>query len=584
MPVRSLYHHMKHLLFFMLITTVANAQQLDDHIRLNQAGFYPAAPKIAVVVNDSTNDNFYVVSEKNHDTVYRGKLGAVLHSGNSSLSTRIADFTAFNKPGNYIVVAGNKTSYPFNIEKNVLRDVAVSSLKSYYYQRMSMPLEEKYAGKWARSEGHPDSVVYVHSSAASQQRPEGTIISSAGGWYDAGDYNKYIVNSGISVATLLSAYEDFSKYFDALKTDIPESNDKIPDILNEALYNIRWMLTMQDPDDGGVYHKCTNANFDGMIMPDKATAKRYVVAKSTAATLDFAAVCAQSNRIFSNYKKQLPGLADSCLNAAVKAWEWAEKNPAIYYKQNEMNKQFQPAVNTGAYGDNNVMDEWFWAACELYATTKDEKYYGQIQGKLSDFTLPTWNNVKTLGYYTLIRTEQKLPAHKKDISAIKTKLIAFADAYAGDISTNAFATVMGGDKKDFNWGSSSNAANQSIALINAYLISKNKKFLDAALTNLDYMLGRNATGYCFLTGSGSKSPLRPHHRPSVADGIEEPVPGLLSGGPNPGRQDGCKYAFTEPETAFTDDDCSYASNEIAINWNAPFVYAANAMESLQKDF
>lgn len=576
---------MKHLLFFILISTVTHAQQLDDHIRMNQSGFYPSAPKIAVIVNDSTSENFYVISINKKDTVYAGKSGAVLHSNNSSLSTRIADLTALNKPGSYVVVAGNKTSYPFSIEKNVLHDVAVSSFKSYYYQRMSMPLEEKYAGKWARAEGHPDTVVYVHSSAASQQRPEETIISSPGGWYDAGDYNKYIVNSGITVATLLSAYEDFGKYFDALKTNIPESNDKIPDILNEALYNIRWMLTMQDPDDGGVYHKCTNAGFDGMIMPDKATAKRYVVAKSTAATLDLAAVCAQASRIFSSYTKQLPGLADSCLNTALKAWQWAEENPAVYYRQNEMNKQFQPAVTTGAYGDNNVTDEWFWAACELYATTKDEKFYGQIRDKINDdLTLPTWNNVKTPGCYTLVRSEQKLPAHKNDISVIKTKMIAFADAYVSNISTSAFATVMGGDKKDFNWGSNSNAANQSIALINAYLITKDKKYLDAALTNLDYMLGRNATGYCFLTGSGSKSPIHPHHRPSIADGIEEPVPGLLSGGPNPGRQDGCKYAFTQPETAFTDDDCSYASNEIAINWNAPFVYAANAIEALQKNF
>ena len=76
----------------------------------------------------------------------------------------------------------------------------------------------------------------------------------------------------------------------------------------------------------------------------------------------------------------------------------------------------------------------------------------------------------------------------------------------------------------------------------------------------------------------------PHHRLSIADGIEEPIPGLLAGGPNPGRQDGCVYAFTEPETAYTDSDCAYASNEIAINWNAPLVYLAAAMEALQGKF
>ena len=119
-------------------------------------------------------------------------------------------------------------------------------------------------------------------------------------------------------------------------------------------------------------------------------------------------------------------------------------------------------------------------------------------------------------------------------------------------------------------------------LIKSYLLTKEKKYLDHALTNADYLLGRNATGYCFVTGIGSKSSMHPHHRQSVADIIVEPVPGLLAGGPNPGRQDGCQYPFTETETAYVDVDCSYASNEIAINWNAPAVYLFNAMEALQK--
>ncbi|MEP6465917.1 MAG: glycoside hydrolase family 9 protein [Parafilimonas sp.] len=548
---------------------------MDEHIRLNQLGFYPGAEKIAVVINDSADDNFYIINTYKNDTAFKGNLSLIHQSANSSLTTRIANFTAFNKQGEYIVVAGNQQSYPFNIEKNALHDVAVASLKGFYYIRASMRLEEKYAGKWARAEGHPDTVVYVHASAATTQRPEGTIISTPGGWYDAGDYNKYIVNSGISTATLLSAYEDFASYFDTLKTNIPESKDAVPDILNEALYNIRWMLTMQDPNDGGVYHKCTNAVFDKMIMPDEATAKRYVVQKSTAATLDFAAVTAQASRIFSNYKKQFPGLADSCLKAAEYAWQWAEKNPAVYYNQNEMNKQFQPAITTGDYGDRHVNDEFFWSACELYATTKNEAYYKTINDNISTaFSLPSWNNVSTLGDYTLIRKQEYLPEHKADISALKNKVIAIADNYIENINTSAFETVMGENKRDFNWGSNANAANESIVLINAYFITQSK-------TNLDYILGRNATGYCFVTGIGTKSTMHPHHRPSIADSIAEPVPGLMTGGPNPGMQDGCHYDFTEPETAYVDSDCAYASNEIAINWNAPLVYVSNAIEALQ---
>jgi endoglucanase len=151
-------------------------------------------------------------------------------------------------------------------------------------------------------------------------------------------------------------------------------------------------------------------------------------------------------------------------------------------------------------------------------------------------------------------------------------------------STHYYQTVMGKTAKDYIWGSSAVAANQGIALIQAYRLTSDKKYLDYALANLDYLLGRNATGYSFVTGYGDKTPMHPHHRPSIADGIEEPVPGLLSGGPNANaaRQDPCKtYQSTIPDEVFTDDDCSYASNEIAINWNAPIVYLTSAIEALQ---
>lgn len=131
-------------------------------------------------------------------------------------------------------------------------------------------------------------------------------------------------------------------------------------------------------------------------------------------------------------------------------------------------------------------------------------------------------------------------------------------------------------------GSNSVALNQSIILINTYLISNNKRYVDYALQNLDYVMGRNATDYWFVTGLGYKSPRHPHHRPLVADGVELPVPGLLVGGPNPGQQDHCAgYPSQLPAESYLDEACSYASNEIAINRNAPLVYVANALEALQ---
>ena len=576
--------------FFAVVLIVAvrfsfaagNTPGSEANIRLNQTGFYPNAPKIAVILHGY--DSVFYIKDTNDKTVFSGIVTKSVKPDFAGDITGIADFTAFHKPGKYqVYLPGAGYSWPFEIKHSVHRAVAAASIKAYYFMRASLALDEKYAGKWHRAEGHPDTSVLIHPSAADDKRPAGTVISSPRGWYDAGDYNKYIVNSGISTSTLLSLYEDFPSYMKTVNLNIPESGNHVPDILNEVLWNLRWMLTMQDPNDGGVYHKLTNAVFDKFEMPDKGDAPRYVVQKGTAATLDFAAVMAQASRILANCKQQLPGLADSCLNAAVKAWEWAKKNPNIAYNQNAMNKKFSPAVTTGDYGDRNFSDEFIWAAAELFVTTHNPDYLRNIN-LLPDQTMPvpTWNQVKLLGYYTLIKNESLLNGHApKELPEIKKRLLSLADSLVNHADETAYHTVMDKSLRDFNWGSNSVAANQGVVLIQAYQLSKDRKYLAYALANLDYILGRNGTGYSYVTGYGSKTPMHPHHRPSASDGVVDPVPGLLVGGPNPGMQDKIKVPSLVPDEAYIDDERAYAANEIAINWNAPLAYLANALEALQ---
>ncbi|WP_069658805.1 glycoside hydrolase family 9 protein [Arcticibacter eurypsychrophilus] len=571
----------------LMIWTTLYAQ--TDLIKLNQLGFYNKAPKFAFITGTLPASQFYIVSKLGKDTVFRSTLGPVSKSAYSETQTRMVDFSTLQQSGIFVlVVPGIGSSYPFTIGKNVNQHAAIATLKGFYYQRVSMPLDLQYAGKWNRPAGHPDTRVLIHPSAASAQRPAGTVIASPGGWYDAGDYNKYIVNSGITMGTLLSAYEDFPHYFDTLKTNIPESGNRLPDQLDEVLYNLRWMLTMQDPNDGGVYNKCTNAAFDGMVMPGVTKAPRFVVQKGTAATLGFAAVAAQAARILKKYPTELPGLSDSCLKASTMAWEWALKNPNMEYNQTLINSKYKPQISTGGYGDKAFSDEWFWAASELYCSTGDKRYETNIKDGLQKrITVPSWANVSALGWYSLLRNKTALPPLlKEQIDSAGLEIIRIADKFIENERLNAFKTVMGQSARDFNWGGNSVAANQGILLINAYLLTHNKKYVDHALTNLDYILGRNATGYCFVTGIGSKSVKHPHHRQSVADKIADPVPGLMSGGPNPGMQDVktvCTYPEKAPELAYIDRDCSYASNEIAINWNAPIVYLSNAIEALQSE-
>ena len=575
-----LLYFLSGLLLFCLGCNRSESPVSGGKIHVNQVGFYPDQMKLAVATDPGDESGFSVINTETKDVVFEGKLGALRQSKFSS-PTKIADFSGLKQEGTYVVrIGGLPDSYSFEIKKNVYHDVTKASIKAFYFQRFSTALPERYAGKWSRVASHPDTIVLIHPSAADAKRKANSAIRSPRGWIDAGDYNKYIVNSGITTGTLLSAYEDYSSLYDTLRLDIPESTNNVPDILDEVAWNLRWMLTMQDPGDGGVYHKCTNANFDGFVMPDKANTPRYVVQKGTGAALNFAAVTAQAARIYQKFEKDFPGLADTCLAASKRAWAWAIKNPSVSYDQEKINKEFDPDITTGGYGDGSFDDEFFWAASELLITTDDATFAQTIKdGAASGVTVPSWNQVRLLGHYSLLRHLKKIKPHiGESLPSLTSQLIALADSLIKDVDEQSFNTVMGKTPKDFIWGSNAVAANQSMVLLNAFRVSGEEKYLQYARHNLDYLLGRNATEYSFVTGFGDHTPMHPHHRPSESDGITDPIPGFLVGGPNAGRQDNCKYPFTSPDKSYVDDVCSYASNEVAINWNAPLVYVTGGIE------
>lgn len=557
-------------------------KRLDKYINLNQVGLYPESEKIAII-NGSNAKTFTIIRTKDNKEVYSDTLSKPQYWIYADETVRRANFTNFKDTGTYkLYVEGLGYSFPFKISKNVYNKLAESVIKAFYYQRCDIELTPEYAGIWARKMGQPDTGVLIHSSAASQKMPEGKKINSLRGWYDAGDYNKYIVNSGITCYTLLSIIETFPTYSSSLKISIPETKNKVPDLLDEILWNIRWMLTMQDVNDGGVYHKLTHANFTGMVLPDKITDKRFVVQKSTSATLDFCAVLAQAARVLKPYNKELPGLADSCMMAAVKAWSWAKLNPKAYFDQNENNKIFKPEISTGAYGDGYLVDEFMWAATELYISTGNDLMIPDILNYKASFTVPDWANVQSLALMSIVRYRKYL-GNKLDTTKYKNALLQLTNVMVNYSQTSAFRTSMGQDQHDYSWGSNAMASNQSILLLNSYALTKDKKYYTAAYSNLDYIMGRNALNYCFVTGEGTKSSVFPHHRLSEGDNNVNPVPGLLIGGPQPNREDGCSYPWEAPAKNYTDEVCSYSTNEIAINWNAPLANIVCSFEAYNKN-
>ena len=231
-------------------------------IRINQVGFAPHQEKTATIdvcAADAAPCSVVILSQTG-DTVWTGMASATILNPISSKPRQLVDFSALTTPGTYRLIASSPhrliTSSPFTISPRPYRFLTRQALRAFYHQRSGMATEEPYAEGYARVAGHPDNHVLVHPSAATDERPANTVIASHGGWYDAGDYNKYIVNSGYTMGVFLMAYEQQPAYYDTLSLNIPESSLPVPDMLAEAMYNIRWMLTMQDTD-GGVYADIT---------------------------------------------------------------------------------------------------------------------------------------------------------------------------------------------------------------------------------------------------------------------------------------------------------------------------------------
>ncbi len=548
---------------------------VEHEIRYNQVTYLTGQRKIISVVADSPFENleYRIFGESSGTPIMTNSVTGNSRWQPSQEYVANVDISAIDQPGNYTFETALE-SIEFMVSEDGYEDLCEASLKYYYYNRASQELTSEYAGSWSRPLGHPDQEVIVHASAASESRPTGTIISSPKGWYDAGDYNKYIVNSGISTYTLLAAYEHYPDYYNNLSIDIPEQNNDLPDILDEIIWNLDWMLTMQDPEDGGVYHKLTGLNFSGIIMPHQYNLDRYVVQKSTAAALNFAAVTAVAARIFSEFEAIKPGYSDKLLSASESAYTWAKSNPSAYY--------VQPSnVNTGEYGDSNVQDEFQWAASELYITTRNSLYLTDININQIGNGIPSWQYTAPLALISLANHGEDL-GNDIDIDVINNRLLQTANQLRGTVALTPLRVAMGLNDNDFIWGSNGHAANQIMILIRAYELEDDLSYLQAAYIAIDYLLGRNGTGYCYISGFGELSPLKPHHRQSQSDNFSIPVPGMLAGGPNPDQQDGCSnYIGNLPANSYVDSWCSYASNEVTINWNAPLAYVVNALHFYQ---
>lgn len=532
-------------------------------ILVNQLGYQPSGEKHASIrLAESGPLEFVVRAAANGSLVYQGKMSAPAIDPASGDRIGVADFSPLKTAGTYRIEAGDSVGDLFPIADNVYAAALRLAMRGFHGQRCgcAVDLGDGYQ--------HPacHAVGGFHASSG-----KSGPLQNHGGWHDAGDYGRYVVNSGITTGTLLWAWELFPQPLLRLSLELPESGGKPPDYLAEARWNLEWMLSLQDAD-GGVWHKQTSEGFCAFLMPQDDAMASYVIGtgaepfKSTGATADFAAAMAIAARCYATFDD---GFAQRCLAAARAAWSWAIAHPNVVFEN-------PPGISTGGYGDTSLGDEILWASAELWRTTGERDYEKAFlaglppAGKPLAVAAPGWGDVGSMACWTYLLADR---AGQSEVKArVREATLAAAAALVERSRRSGYGNTLA--ISEYGWGSNSVAANQSLLLLIADRIHPDGGYRQAALNNLHYLLGRNCFGVSWVTQLGLRPFQHPHHRPSAADGIAAPWPGLLSGGPNARGGDPVANLLPKqpPMRMWVDDQRAYSLNEIAINWNAPLVF------------
>ncbi|MBP5261686.1 MAG: glycoside hydrolase family 9 protein [Clostridiales bacterium] len=523
-------------------------------VALNQTGYRPNDPKTVFIANPS-DTSFDIVDASSGEVVYTGTLSDPYMCRFASYKVAEGDFSDFNKAGSYIIkTSSSGESYQFEIDENVYDDALRASILMIYTQRCGCEVTADIGAEY-KDFTHPE----CHTSEATIYGTDQKIDVS-GGWHDAGDYGRYVVPGAKTIADLLMTYTDTG--FDADDLGIPESGNEIPDLLDEARYELEWMFKMQ-AEDGGVYHKVTCANFPDTVMPQDETAELLVMPVSMTATGDFAAVMARASVVYQPFDEEF---ALKCLEASKKAYAYLEANAS-----SDTTGYLNPSdVATGEYPDAVNQDEFFWAAIELFVATGEQSYLNKAK-ELYNEKMELGLGWVEMGLYGI---------HTYLLSDASSQDAAFTQELKDRITDEMEKSLMLAEREgyfnkmnEFPWGSNLTVSNNGILYNLGYMLTGNTKYRDLMFYQVDYIMGMNACGYSFLTGFGEHAAQFPHHRPSQFNG--HAVPGMVVGGPNGDPAD--PYAMsvlydTPPAMCYVDNDTAYSINEVAIYWNSPFVY------------
>ena len=531
-------------IFVLLVLSSTSVLSQNQNICLNSLGFLPQASKKASIVGETKS--FVIKQADSQTVVFQGKVSTPVFQKDVNQNVGLADFSSFSKNGKYYLETPEGTkSVVFEISPNVYNQAFYTSMRGFYLWRCGTAVEENHDGHlFSHLPCHLDDG-YEDFLGKPDQRRNGT-----GGWHDAGDYGKYVVNAGVTVGMMFMAWDQFQNNLKKFSLDLPETAPGLPDFLKELKWETDWLLSMQYTDGSGkVSHKLTRKNFAPFCKPEEDKEKRYFTDWSSAATADFVAMMAQASRYFEPYDK---AYSQKCLDAASLSYKFLKENP-------EDKGFIQGEFQTGGYQTEDK-DDRLWAAAEMWETTGNAEYLKDFERRASseNFKIDEdwdWGDVSNLGMFEYALSA-KAGKNPEILKIIQKNIIDVAN----QIAFNASSDVYGRPLSRYYWGCNGTIARQVLNLQVAHKISPKKIYIQTSQDAISHIFGRNYYNRSFVTGLGINPPMNPHDRRSGSDNEIQPWPGYIVGGGHSAK-------------GWKDVQEDYSTNEIAINWQGALVYA-----------
>ena len=633
-----------------------NSGLKNNYISVNQVGYLCDSRKVAVLGDDRFDmldgidggekielkeaAEFELIDSTSGESVFKGKSTEPVKDEDSGDTVCKLDFSDFKTPGRYYLKSGDYISFEFNIGDDIYEekghDLVTNAMNYFYQNRSGIDIEEKYItsgdktqlahrGTHKSEKGRVQKVWkdrYISQDEAATQY-KSSAIDSSGGWYEAGGENaKNVVSGAMAVWTLQNMYEraiaaspDVNMFRDGSdKVVVPETGNKVPDVLDETAYELDWMSKLKVAEDeptwgenaaGLYYHKVNDHVPAGIavkpwnyVYEDEVLSwepVRIVSPPTFAATLGYAACAAQAARLWAPYDSEK---ADKYLASAIEAYEAYLKN---YYEADptakihpdygysvpaeELNEEslYAPmrGTETNNYGDYDVQDDAYLAACEIFISASKmrsdaaEKYLKELEkyddaynvgtrlrggdnnfggrnflGKGS-FTSFNWGNTAAAGTLSLALNKDLLKENRA--KKVKSQILAAADEYIAEEEKQGYGipyladtvyenpySIYSAEDPGYELFSNRCVLNNAVIMAYASDLSGDQKYKDGVTSAMDYLLGTNPLSFSYISGYGSYSMDAPYHR-YWAESVDRSFPkvpdGVASSGPSGLMQD-----------------------------------------------